>query len=371
MDRSLKSTNERCHASRRSLDLPGADFSKETQDYLTLFKSRHSYESIIKVLAQMQSLDVLVIGDTILDEYCYCRALGVSSKSPTLAVQYDYHELFAGGILSIANHLANFCNRVKLVTLTGNETVYQEFIDRKLNPNVDAHIIKQNSKPTLIKRRIVEPYSLNKLLEIYIMDDSGVDPLLEKELCGILQEQLSVFDLVIAGDFGHGAITDKVRKLLETQAGFLAVNTQANAGNKRVHTISRYTCADFVSIAENELRLETRDLHGDFRPMLQTLRKKLNSRAFVVTRGKYGASISHGAEGTYFSVPALTQSVVDTIGAGDAFFAVSAMAAYLNAPPELIVFLGNVVGALAIEIVGNKRTVQKDEVSGYIKQLLG
>ena len=40
---------------------------------------------------------------------------------------------------------------------------------------------------------------------------------------------------------------------------YLAVMTQANAGNRGFHTIGNYTRADYVCIAEHEMRLvETR-----------------------------------------------------------------------------------------------------------------
>jgi len=347
-----------------------SNFSDEIKKYIKLFKTRHNSDELYELLDQMRSLNVLVIGDTILDEYCYCHTLGVSSKDPTLAVQYASHEIFAGGILAIANHVANFCKKVHLITLIGDNPDDEPFIRSKLHPGVTPYFLILDRAPTLVKKRIVEVYSLNKLLEIYTMDDSGPGEKQEAELCEYIRKRLPQHDMVIAGDFGHGAITKKIRTTLISDAPFLSVNTQANAGNKRIHTISRYSRADFVSIAEHELRLETRDLQGDVRPMIQRLKEQLSSRAFIVTRGKKGSCIAHSPGGSYCSVPSFARTVVDRVGAGDASFAVSAMAAYLNAPAELIAFLGNIAGAIAVEIVGNKRSVTPSDVKEYIAQLM-
>ncbi len=347
------------------------NFSEEIKKYIRIFKSRYGIDEIFDLIERMNSLNVFVIGDTILDEYCYCNTLGASSKDPTLAVQYESHELFAGGILAIANHVSNFSNKVHLVTLIGDKPEDEEFIRSKLHSNIEPYFIVKENSPTLVKRRIVEPYSLQKLLEIYIMDDSGPGVRQERELADHIKKKARDFNLVIAGDFGHGAITENIRQTLISSSPFLAVNTQANAGNKRIHTISRYSRADFVSIAEHELRLETRDLKGDVRPMIQYLREKLGSRAFLVTRGKKGSCIAHGPGGAYTNVPAFASSVVDRIGAGDACFSVSALAAYLNAPAEIIAFLGNVVGALSVEIVGNKSAVKQSDVKDYIARFIG
>ena len=59
----------------------------------------------------MSALEVTIIGDAILDEYIWCKKLGVSSKDPMMAVQRDKSELFIGGSLAVANHLASFCKK--------------------------------------------------------------------------------------------------------------------------------------------------------------------------------------------------------------------------------------------------------------------
>ena len=72
--------------------------SREHQEYMGLFRQRHSLEGIQKVLDDMAGLKVLVLGDTILDEYQYGDVVGKSSKDPVLAMRYKSQDLFAGGV---------------------------------------------------------------------------------------------------------------------------------------------------------------------------------------------------------------------------------------------------------------------------------
>jgi hypothetical protein len=65
-------------------------------EYLSVFRQRYRLQEIFGVLDRMASLNVLVVGDTILDEYQYCEAIGKSSKDPVLAVKYKSRS-FAGG----------------------------------------------------------------------------------------------------------------------------------------------------------------------------------------------------------------------------------------------------------------------------------
>jgi sugar/nucleoside kinase (ribokinase family) len=51
--------------------------------------------------------------------------------------------------------------------------------------------------------------------------------------------------------------------------------------------------------------------------------------------------------------------VVDTIGAGDAFFSVAALAAARGLPVDLATFLGQLAGAQAVKIVGNASPISK------------
>jgi bifunctional ADP-heptose synthase (sugar kinase/adenylyltransferase) len=316
----------------------------------------------------MSDLKVLVIGDTILDEYQYCEAIGKSSKDPVLALKYQSHDLFAGGVLAVANHVANFAGSVQLATVIGEKDSYEDFIRSQLNPNIETQFIVQDNAPTLIKRRFIEGYSLNKLFEVYVMDSSGLSYSKNNQLCRWVQEHAQAYDLVIAADFGHGAINEELVETLTAYSPFLAINTQANAGNRGFHTISRYPRADYACIAEHEIRLETRTLNGDLKPLMDQIAGNLKCRQFVVTRGRNGALV-RDAMGSFIEVPSFAQNIVDRVGAGDAFFAITSMAAVQSAPAEVVGFIGNAVGSLAVEIVGNKKSIDRRSTEKFISDL--
>jgi len=344
-------------------------FPEEIQQYLNIFRTRYALDEIIDLLDKMSSLKVLVIGDTILDDYHYCHPIGISSKDPIVAVQYKSYDIFVGGVLAVANHVANFAQNVSLVTVLGEKDGYEDFIRSKLHDNVSPYFIIQDGAPTIIKRRFVEGYSLNKLFEVYIMDDSGLSAEKDYQLCEWLKKEISQYDIVIAADFGHGAISTNTRQALVDHAPFLAVNTQANSGNRGFHTVSCYSKADYVSIAEHEIRLETRDLKNKIMSIVEKISDKVDCPTLVVTRGKKGCLI-RDKDGAFVEVPAFAQKVVDRIGAGDAFFAITSLAVILNASPEIVGFIGNVVGALAVEILGNQKSIDKMSVKKYITSLL-
>ena len=347
-----------------------SSFSDEVNNYLTLLRRRYKLDHILGFLDQMSSLKVLVIGDTIIDEYQYCQAIGKSSKDPTLVVKYQSHELFAGGVLAVANHVANFAKSVDLVTVLGEQERYEDFVSEQLLENITPHFYTHKNAPTTIKRRLIDGYAFNKLFEIYVMDDSDLDSETDRQLRSSLLETIDSYDLIIAADFGHGAISSKTRKLLSESGKFLTVNTQANAGNRGFHTISRYQDFDFACIAGHELALETREIAiHNLRESMHSTLVNLNGKQLIVTLGRSGCAV-YKQGGIYLQVPSFAENVVDRVGAGDAFFAITSMAAALGADQELLGLLGNVVGSLAVTIIGNKKAIDKQSVEKFITSLM-
>jgi hypothetical protein len=58
------------------------------------------------------------------------------------------------------------------------------------------------------------------------------------------------------------------------------------------------------------------------------------------------------------------------MGAGDAYLAITAPCAGLGYPADLIGFVGNAVGALAVRILGNKESVEPEPLFRFISTLL-
>ena len=346
-----------------------SNFPEEVEEYLSVFRKRYSLNEVLSHIDEMGKLKVLIVGDTILDEYQYCEAIGKSSKDPILALKYKSHELFAGGALAVANHVATFTDNVQLLTVLGGENSYEDFIRSQLHPNIVPYFFIQENAPTTIKRRFLEGYSLNKLFEIYIMDESGLSSGESEKCLDWLQNVVPEYDIVIVADFGHGAINDNMIDIIAKKAKFLAINTQANAGNRGFNTVSRYPHADYICIAEHEIRLETRQLSANLRPLMLDIAKKMDCGKLVVTQGRQGATIL-SEKNEYLSVPSFAYNVVDRVGAGDAFFSLTSLAVALNIPDELLLFIGNIAGCLSVETIGNKKPVTKSAIQKYITSLM-
>ena len=70
------------------------------------------------------------------------------------------------------------------------------------------------------------------------------------------------------------------------------------------------------------------------------------------------------------TAPVLSNEIVDTIGAGDAYLAITSLLAKNGNPPDEIAFIGNAIGAMAVQILGNKSFIEKIPLLKYIRTLL-
>jgi rfaE bifunctional protein kinase chain/domain/rfaE bifunctional protein nucleotidyltransferase chain/domain len=344
-------------------------YGPEVDEWLKSFRARYGANDVTAAFDAFSRLKVMVVGEAILDEYVYVDQMGKSAKEPVLAMRYGSQELFAGGSLAIANHLAEFCAEVELITFLGDRVTREEFVRAHLRPNVKPTFLYKSDSPTILKRRYVESYLLSKLFEVYEINDEPLSDLEDAGFCALLDQRLETPDVVVVSDFGHGMISPKAVRMLGRRARFLAVNTQINAANVGFHTISKYKRADYVCVHEGEIRLDARSRRGELERLVRDLHDRLDCDNILVTRGRRGVSYFQPG-GEAVTCPAFASTAVDRIGAGAAVLSLTSLAVAAGSDPELVTFIANVVGAQAVQIVGNREPVNRIATLKFVKALL-
>lgn len=363
-------TNEISFSSTALINRFISPYPEEAKDFFCRFKKRYNYKEAIDSLKAIENLKVLVIGDIIIDEYHYCKGMGKTPKDNIIATKFLYEELFAGGVLAAANHVAGFCKDVTLVSCIGERNDYSSFIAKRLKPNIKTKFYYRKDAPTVVKRRFVDPNFLTKLFEVcYLEDINPLPSYLEQKTCAHLNSRLKDFDIVITTDFGHGFITPKIVDVLSHKARFLAVNVQTNSANLGFNLITKFPRADYVCIDEPEIRLAYHDKISRLDPLIKKTSKVLKCEKVIITRGHMG-SLAYSSKDGFVEIPVFSKEVVDRIGAGDAFFAITAPCVYKKYPMEIIGFIGNAVGAMKVLIVGNRASVEPVPLFKYITTLL-
>lgn len=338
----------------------------DSKEYLNKLRENNSAEKIIELLKSLSSTRILLIGDAILDEYVFCKQMGRSGKEPLISYKFANSEIHLGGVFAVANHLAGLSDNVNVLTCIGVNSY--ELVEPSLNKNIERTIFVQDNSKTIIKRRYLDDYKLNKIFSVYNIDELNVNSETEEKVLTYLDKNISRFDLVIVSDFGHGMLTPKIINYLCESNKFLAVNCQLNAGNLGYNFITKYKRADFVSMNDRELRLPFQEKACDVKIPMIKLKNQVGINKINITLGKAG--MMYYDNGNFFHSPSFTKEPLDTIGSGDAVFALTSLLAFKGINPELVPFLGNCMGGLATRIIGNKRAVSPIELKKFVSYIL-
>ena len=155
--------------------------------------------------------------------------------------------------------------------------------------------------------------------------------------------------------------------MIQEHAKFLALNCQTNSSNYGKNLITKYRRADVFALDQKELGLAFSEYQSSEEEQLLHLSEHLHTHGWLTQGSKGATSVESGK---LKSCPAFTLKVKDTIGAGDAFFALASLTVAAGAPIEIGTFMGNVAGALAANIMGNKEAIGKVNVLKYASTLL-
>ena len=363
-------TDDITFSSSKLLNQFFSPFPPEVTHYLESFRQRYRANDVMGYLDRAKTLEVLVVGEAIIDIYHFSDVIGKAGKEPILVAKQKSIETYLGGTLALANHLGDFCKKVTCLTYLGENAEYESLIRAGLKKNVEMIPVYKKNSPTIVKRRYLDEYLRQKLFEVYEINDDFLESDQQDVLQGKLNELLKSHDLAIVADYGHGLLDDGAVKTLMQDSKFLAVNTQSNAGNNGFNCISKYPKADYVCIATRELQLNYRQRHLSVPEQLSRLSQDFEYQKIMITAGKTGAYAWNKAESDVAKVPALATSVVDRVGSGDAVLAITSLYAYFNAPSEITAFVGNVVGAEAVGIMGNQRSIEKTSLMKHLTHLL-
>jgi len=362
-------TNDITFSSSSLLNKFGNIYSKEQELFIRNIGDKYSFEMIQKKVEELSKVKILIIGETIIDQYVFCEALGKSGKEPVLVLRDLETQEYLGGSLAIARHLSSFCKNISVLSFLGEDNGYKSFIEKNMEDNINLNFLNKSNSPTIVKRRFVDSIDRKKVLGVYSIND---DLLKENEEDKFIESFDSIskeHDLVIISDYGHGVITPKIADHISNSDKFISLNAQVNAANIGTHSIRKYHNVNCLIINESELRHDMRQREGNIEKMAITLKDIINSKYTAVTQGKNGAFLING-EKIPERAPGFASQVVDKIGSGDAFLALLSVCLYANLDEKLALFIGSLAAAQSVETLGNSVPVSKPKLLKTISHLL-
>ncbi len=349
------------------------NLTNEQISFLNKIKSNKTYNKVKKlseIFKAFENLKILVIGETIIDEYNFCEALGKSGKEPVLVLRDLYKEKYLGGTAAIAKNLTSFSKKITLISALGEKNEEVSFVNKNLGKTVKSYFLKKKNSPTIVKKRFVEDINKTKVLGVYSINDQSLYKQEESKFNNWLRKEIPKNDLVIVSDYGHGLISNNSAKNILKKSKFLAVNTQLNASNAGYHVISKYKKANMVIINETELRHELRNKIDKVDILIKQISKKINSSFIVVTCGRHGSKIYDRMNKKIINCPAFANQVKDKIGTGDTMLALLSVAIYKKLDLRFCMLLSSIAAAYNISHMANSTPLSRGLITKAVQSYL-
>ena len=362
-------TDDITFSSSNLLNKYGDIHSQEQESFIRGISDHYDFDAINLKLDKIFDLKVLVIGETIIDQYVFCEALGKSGKEPVLALRDLDTQNYLGGSLAIARHLSDFCKEVSVLSFLGDEDIHKSFIERNMEKNISLNFLIKSNSPTILKRRFVDNVDQKKILGVYSINDDSITKEEEDLFIESFDKLSKEHDLVIISDYGHGLITPRVAKHISKSEVFISLNAQVNAANIGTHSIRKYQDINCLIINANELCHEMRQRDGELESLARQLKELVNSDYISVTKGKEGAFLLNENK-LPVNCPGFASEVVDKIGSGDALLALLSVCLYSKINEDLALFIGSLAAAQSVETIGNSIPVNKIKLLKTISHFL-
>jgi len=363
-------TEELTFSSSRLINRSTDFFSPKQKKIIKKISKISNFKTIKKIIDNFNKLKILVIGETIIDQYNFCEAVGKSGKEPMLVLKEIRKDQYLGGVLSIARNLSEFSNKITVLSMIGEKKDYLKDINKNLPKNIKTKFVYKENSPTIVKKRYVDSISKSKVIGIYNINDEILNKKDEIIFNKLLKKEIKKHDLIIVSDYGHGLISKKSANLICKKSKFLALNAQVNASNIGYHTIRNYKNFNTLIINEKEIRHEIRDKVSKLEILMSNLSKEKNINNIIVTMGSSGSILYNKKENKFYYADAYAHKIVDKIGAGDTMLSMIGPCIKSNIDSNITLLISSLAAAQSVESMGNKYTIGKIKILKTLENIL-
>jgi len=327
------------------------------------YQKRHNFDidDLKDILEKFSELNILVIGDTIIDEYITCEPLGMSQEDPTIVVSPLFTDKFIGGSAIVASHAKTLGGDVEFISVCGDDESANYVEDSLKKLDIKTHILRDDTRPTTLKQRFRA--KTKTMLRVNHLKQHSICKEMQSIIFKIVEEKIKDLDLIIFSDFSYGILTDDLIKSITSLAKKYNVKMVADSqSSSQVGDISKFKNMTLVTPTEREIRLSLGDFESALVVLAQKLSKKSDAKYIFTTLGVEGVMI-YDTTKKVDNLKALSSNVKDVSGAGDSLLTCSSMALCVGANIWQSAYLGSIASAIQVSRVGNIPIYKQDIIS--------
>ena len=332
----------------------------------TCSKESITSETLLSSISAWSDAHLLVIGDSIVDQYAACEPLGLSAEAPVVVVKEIQKKDFIGGAAVVASHIRALGSKCTFLSVTGDDSLSKVVEDELRARNIDVHLVKDPSRPTTFKKRyIVEN---QKLFRVSRLEDHKLSMNIEDLVISNLRLYAPKIQGIVVSDFVYGVMTDRVlreiNELADRHSLMIFGDLQCSS---QVGDITNFKNFSLLCPNEKETRIALKDKETGLEKLSQRLIELTNTERLIMKLGADGfiAYDNFKKEVRNQSFPALSVNPVDVTGAGDSLLAVMAVGLSRNQKMMTTSAIACCMASIAVETMGNT-PITKDKLISRI-----
>tara|TARA_Y100001968_G_scaffold43474_1_gene33481 strand:- start:7184 stop:8686 length:1503 start_codon:yes stop_codon:yes gene_type:complete len=327
--------------------------------------NRQSLDSqvLVNSMNKWNTTNLIIVGDTIVDQYVACEALGMSAEAPVVVVRELKDKNFIGGAAIVSSHVKRLGAKCKLISVVGNDS-NGLFVRKQLEKEgISDGLIIDPSRPTTFKKRyIVEN---QKLFRVTRLEQSELGKEIENKVIDELEKSAAVANGIVISDFVYGVITERILKKIHQLAEkfnlLLFGDLQCSS---QIGSITKFNDFSLLCPNEREARIALHDKDLGLESLSHAIIKKTRAKSLIMKLGVEGF-IAYDCKGedqiSTQAFPALSVNPVDVAGAGDSLLAVMAVGLSSSQPMMTTAAIACCMASIAVEKMGNK-PISSDEI---------
>ncbi|HEY1007165.1 MAG TPA: bifunctional ADP-heptose synthase [Sphingobacteriaceae bacterium] len=302
---------------------------------------------------KFNSLNILIIGDVMMDSYLWGKVERISPEAPVPVVSVRKKENRLGGAANVALNIQALGATPWLCSVIGDDMEGQEFcrlLDVQSMPR--DGIVTVPGRPTTVKTRVIGQNQ--QIVRVDAEDDRVVRPetteLLLKKVSDIISGH--PVSVIIFEDYDKGVITEELIREVVRIAGEHGIPTIVDPKKRN------FLCYRDVTLFKPNLKELREGLKvdvdagntGEIEEAVTTLQERLGARQIMVTLSERGVYIS--SENGKKLIPAHIRDIADVSGAGDTVIATTAVCMASGFDEFMTAAIANLAGGLVCEYVG-------------------
>lgn len=308
---------------------------------------------ISQIFSQFNRLNVLIIGDVMIDSYMWGDVTRISPEAPVPILSSSKREHRLGGAANVALNIQALGANPILCSVIGNDESGKELVRLVSEKGFSTEgLVLDNKRITTIKTRIIAHNQ--HLLRI----DEEIDTPLESASQQLLLTQIDTIlsrnkiDAIIFEDYDKGVITPQLIKEVTNIAARdnIPVLVDPKKRNYDAYTNVTLFKPNFKEFKEGmKIDLEKGDQQG----LLEAGRSFIADKGIdtlMVTLSEHGVFVC--SKESYEFIPAEIRTISDVSGAGDTVISVSALCLASGLTSAKVAKIGNLAGGLVCEKAG-------------------